>query len=64
VGELRMQLVVVLEPDDSAGDMTWDVPPRSDPTERLEVFWAGRSRVVVGPEQLKPRFSASWQRDR
>jgi hypothetical protein len=60
----RTLLVVVLELHDASGDMTWEVPPPTDPAERLEVFWAGNSRVVVGPEQLKPRFSASWRRER
>jgi hypothetical protein len=60
----KVVLVVILEPDDASGDLTWDVPPGKDPAEVLSVFWAGKSRVVVGPAQMKPRFSASWQRDR
>jgi hypothetical protein len=63
-GPAKVVLVVILEPDDAAGDLTWDVPPGKDPGEALNVFWAGKSRVVVGPAQFKPRFSASWQRER
>ncbi len=63
-GSGKVVLVVILEPDDASGDLTWDVPPGKDASEVLNVFWAGKSRVVVGPAQMKPRFSASWQRER
>jgi hypothetical protein len=63
-GSGKVVLVVILEPEDASGDLTWEVPPGKDASEVLNVFWAGKSRVVVGPAQMKPRFSASWQRER
>jgi len=55
------RLVVMLELDDSGGDLTWPLPPEAL-APGLHVFWAGDSKVVIGETNLKPKFAANWER--
>jgi hypothetical protein len=54
-GETR--LVVVPEVARPAEPLVWPLP-RALGQDRLH--WSGRSRVIVGPEELSPRAIASW----
>ena len=55
------KLVVMLELDDTGGDLTWPLPPEAM-AAGLHVFWAGDSKVVIGETNLKPKFAANWER--
>jgi hypothetical protein len=55
------RLVVMLELDDTGGDLTWPLPPEAM-APGLHVFWAGDSKVVIGETNLKPKFAANWER--
>lgn len=55
------RLVVLVEYDDPAGDLTWPVP-REALAPGLRVFWASDSKVVIGESALKPKFAAGWER--
>jgi hypothetical protein len=55
-GETR--LVVLPELSSRAEPLAWPLP-RALGRERI--YWAGPTRVVVGPEELQPRAIASWQ---
>jgi hypothetical protein len=56
------RLVVVLDPTDAGGDLTWDLPHAAP--SGLKVFWAGPSRVVVGKSTFEPSFEVEWQATR
>jgi hypothetical protein len=51
------RLVVLPEMDGRAAPLPWPLP--FDATTD-HVFWASRTRVVVGPSMLAPRAVASW----
>jgi hypothetical protein len=51
------RLVVLPEMDRRAAPLPWPLP-FAITTE--QVFWASRTRVVVGPSMLAPRAVASW----
>jgi hypothetical protein len=53
----RLMLVVLATLDAGVSPLTWDLPAT---LADLHVYWAGRTRVVVGPSLLDPRASASW----
>jgi hypothetical protein len=55
------RLVVLVEYDDPAGDLTWPVP-RDALAPGLRVYWASESKVVIGESALKPKFAAGWER--
>jgi hypothetical protein len=55
------RLVVMLELDDTAGDLTWALP-QDALAPGLHVFWAGQSKVVIGETNLTPKFAANWER--
>lgn len=55
------KLVVLVEFDDPAGDLTWPVP-RDALAPGLKVFWATDSKVVIGESALQPKFAAGWER--
>jgi hypothetical protein len=60
-GPRGARLVVLVEYLDAGGDLTWDIPRDAlDPS--LKVFWAGDSKVVIGPNAFDPKFAADWQR--
>jgi hypothetical protein len=50
-------VLVVLPALADASPLTWDLPAT---LADVHVFWAGRTRVLVGPSLLDPRASASW----
>jgi hypothetical protein len=55
------RLVVLVEFNDSNGDLTWPLPKDAiDPGLRL--FWASDTKVVIGPSALTPKFAAGWER--
>jgi len=54
-GETR--LVVLPELARSAQPLAWTLPHALG---HERVYWAGPSRVVVGPEELQPHAVASW----
>ena len=60
-GTAGPRLVVLVEYDDSSGDLTWTVP-KDAVAPGLRVFWAGDSKVVIGETALRPRFAAGWER--
>ena len=55
------RLVVLVEYDDPAGDLTWNVP-KDALAPGLRVFWAGDNKVVIGETALRPKFAAGWER--
>jgi hypothetical protein len=58
------RLVVLVEFQNSQGDLVWNVPKEA---ERLEVFWMGANRVVIGEpiaDGFKAKFAANWTVDR
>lgn len=61
LGATGARLVVLLEVDDPSGDLTWPVP-REALEPGLRVWWVSGSRVVIGDDPMRPRFSADWQR--
>ena len=60
-GQTGARLVVLVEYDDSSGDLTWNVP-KDALSPGLRVFWANDSKVVIGESVLRPRFAAGWER--
>jgi WD40 repeat protein len=60
-GQGTPRLVVLVEFQDAAGDLTWPVP-REALEPGLKVFWATESKVVIGESTLKPKFAAGWER--
>jgi hypothetical protein len=60
-GQNGARLVVLVEYEDSSGDLTWNVP-KDALSPGLRVFWAGDSKVVIGESALRPRFAAGWER--
>jgi hypothetical protein len=57
------RLVVVLEPEDESGDLTWPIPKEAV-APSLKVFWAAGNKVVIGEDPMQPKFAADWVRER
>jgi len=55
------KLVVLVEVDDTGGDLSWPLPPEAM-APGLHVYWAGNSKVVIGETSMKPKFVANWER--
>jgi hypothetical protein len=57
------RLVLLAEFDNPTGDALWDLPANL-PLEGVQVFWAGRSKLVVGKSALKPLFAMPFEKEK